>query len=245
MRPSLKILTLAGILLSSGLGSDQLWTAGAQTESKPAISPRGGLLASGEGYRFEVFLYQTGVRVFPLDDAGRAIDTSRLTGTATFYHPNAPARPWFSRRLHPEPVATGETPTSLDLNIGLASAPQKGASVAFEITGLPGQAGSTAMFKVPLEFIAPAAAQPAAPGVSTVAEPRYIHGPGYYGYGYYAYPGPETVPQPVQTTPSYLSTPWTYGDSGSMSGYTVGPGHRDWTAGRDLPLAKPWLRPMD
>lgn len=153
MRPSLKILTLAGILLSSCLGSDQLWTVGAQTESKPAISPRGGLLASSEEYRFKVFFYQTGVRVFPLDDAGRAIDTSRLTGTATFYHPNAPARPWFSRRLHPESVATGETPTSLDLNIGMAKAPQKGATVAFEITGLTGQAGSTAMFKVPLEFV--------------------------------------------------------------------------------------------
>ena len=142
-------------------------------------------------------------------------------GTATFYHPNAPERPWFSRPLHPEPTAAGQSPTSLDLIIGLSKAPQKGGAVVFEITGLPGKSGTQVTFKVPLEFVATATPATTAPEGSVSAGPRYIYGPGAYGYGYYAYPGPETLPQPAASTPTYCWHPdllglcrldeWSYG----------------------------------
>jgi hypothetical protein len=245
MRSTLKIVAMLGMVLASLVDLDRGALAGAQEETRVTRSARGGLLATVEGRQFEVFFSPNGVRVFPLIEAGAPINTSGLTGSATFYHPNAPTRPWFSRPLHPGPATVGQVPSSMDLDIGLAEAPQKGATVVVELVGLRSQTGSSVTFKVPLEFATTAAPLPTAPQVETASGPRYIYGPGYYGYGYYYYPGPATVPQPVQTTPSYRGTPWTYGGPGSTSGYTVGPGHRDWTSGRDLPLAKPWLRPMD
>ena len=184
-------------------------------------------------------------RVFPLDNSGSPVNTSRLVGNATFYHPNAPERPWFSRPLHPEPTAAGQSPTSLDLIIGLAKAPQKGGAVVFEITGLSGKSGSPVTFKVPLEFVATSTPATTGPEGSVSAEPRYIYGPGAYGYGYYAYPGPETLPQPAASMPTYAGTPTYSGPADSMSGHTVGWMHRDWSTGRDNALAKPWMRPKD
>jgi hypothetical protein len=82
------------------------------------------------------------------------------------------------------------------------------------------------------------AARSARGGAPTV--PRYTYGPGYYGYGYYEYTSP--APRSRPTGPhSYATTPGMFGPGGM----TVGPYHRDWTAGRSSPLAKPWLRPMD
>jgi hypothetical protein len=245
MRSTLKIVAMVGVVLTSLFGNDRIGLVGAQEQPKLTKSSRGGLLATADGHRFEVFFYPTGARVFPLDDAGGSVNTSRLAGSATFFHPDAPGRPWFSRPLHPEPVTAGQAPASLDLTIGLAKAPQKGATVAFEIVGLGGQTGATATFKVPLEFTTTTAPQPTAPQGEVTSGPRYIYGPGYYGYGYYAYPGPETVPQPAQETPGYYGTPSSYSSVGSMSGHTVGWMHRDWSTGRDSPLAKPWMRPRD
>jgi hypothetical protein len=187
-----------------------------------------------------VLFYPTGVRVFAQERAGAAIDSAKLGGSATFYHPNS-SKPWFARPLR----AANE---SLDLAVGLGHAPPSGARVAFEITGLPDPAAPEARFSVPLEFAPRATARSttAPPPVSGAAPgPRYVYAPGYYGYGYYAYPGPETVPEPAVGSPTYYGVPSRSSGRGPMSGHTVGPMHRDWATGRDLPLAKPWMNPRD
>lgn len=236
MRPALKFVVLAGVTLASVQRLVGTSPVDAQERPIAAKSARGGLIAKSEGVQFEVFFYPTGVRVFPTNASGGEIDASKLVTTATFYHPNAPDRPWFSRRLQ-------ATAQSADLVVGLAAAPPSGARVAFAVEGLP--SGKKAAFTVPLDFVAQAVTPPEAPAVATQPEPRYIYAPGYYGYGYYAYPGPESNPQPAATSPGYYGQASRYSGMGSMSDHTVGPGHRDWTTGRTSPLAKPWLKPMD
>ena len=109
MHQTLKVMPLASaLLLAAVLSTGQDALAGAQDESKPARSARGGLLAQSGQHQFEIFFYTTGLRVFPLNSAGTPIDVSHLTGTAMFYHPNSP-RPWFSRMLHVAPVTPGQT----------------------------------------------------------------------------------------------------------------------------------------
>ena len=107
MHQTLKVMPLASaLLLAAVLSTGQDCLARAQDESKPARSARGGLLAQSGQHQFEIFFYTTGLRVFPLNSVGRPIDASKLTGTATFYHPTSP-RPWFSRALHVAPVKIG------------------------------------------------------------------------------------------------------------------------------------------
>ncbi len=229
MRLELKAVVMAGVVLSTVLGPGGVGRGSAQVEIKPTRSARGGLIAKADTYQFEVFFYTTGVRIFPWDGAGAAVDASRLAGTATFYHPNSP-KPWFGRPLR-------GTPASLDLAIGLSDAPRSGAKVAFEITGLSGAAKSRTTFTLPLEFVT----QPTAPQGEVPIVPRYVYGLGDQGYGYYPYTSPATEAR-SSVRQSYMSSiPGMYGPGGM----TVGPGHRDWTTGRDSPLAKPWLRARD
>ena len=225
------VLLASVVVLAGSWGAARISAVGAQEEARAARSARGGLLAKTARHQFEVFFYPTGVRVLPGTAAGQPVDTSRATGTATFYHPNSPS-PWFTRPLR-------GTPGSLELAIGLGNAPQSGAKVAFEVTGL-GDA-TKATFTVPLEFVPQPAAEPAAPqgGVATV--PRYTYAPGYYGYGYYPCSSPNAASPAASTYHSYASPSGHYRDDGD----SVGPGHRDWSTGRDTPLAKPWMRPMD
>lgn len=230
MRPSLRAIALAGLGLASTWGILRAGKVDAQEQAKVAKSARGGLLARVEHHQFEVFFFPTGVRVFAQDHSGATLDATKLGATATFYHPNSP-QPWFARPLR-------GTSESLDLAIGLGNAPRSGAKVTFQVSALPG-GESVATFTVPLDFVPQPASQPSAPPAATTPSPRYVYVPGYHGYGYYAYPGPETMPQPAASSPRY------YGSSGSMSGHTVGPMHRDWATGRDLPLAKPWMKPRD
>jgi hypothetical protein len=220
----LAALLIAGLRVASGAGE----------EPQPVKSARGGHLVKTGRHQYEVFFYRTGVRVFPQDNAGAAVNASHLAGNATFYHPNSP-NPWFSRPLR-------GNPHSLDLAIGLTNAPQAGVEVAFEITGPSGTAESKATFTVPLEFVPqPTAAEPTAPqgGVSIV--PQYVYGLGSQGYGYYPYTSPATEAH-TSARQSYMSSiPGMFGPGGM----TVGPGHRDWSTGRDSPLAKPWMRATD
>lgn len=268
-RASVSLALAMGVFaLVDSRGTDLIGSAEAQAESKPVRSARGGLLAKAQHSQFEVFFYTTGLRVFPQDAAGEPLDAAKLTGTATFYHPNSP-KPWFVRPLRAPTATPGQAAASLDLVIGLGKVPPTGAKVMFEIAGLPDPAEPTVTFTVPFEFVknppqAPAT-HPMPPQGEVMLSPLYIYTPGYYGLGYYRYPGPETAP-PSRRGPAVPlsgygrvpsaspSSPIPYVSGGhavsilpstSGSNATVGPGHRDWTTGRDIPLAKPWLRPMD
>jgi hypothetical protein len=238
MRPSWKLAMLASIAMASTWAPGRTGLVDAQEETRLPKSSRGGLLAKSDGHQFEVLFFPTGVRVFPQNNAGAAVDASQLTGTATFYHPNS-SKPWFSRPLR-------GSPASLDLAVGLGNAPQAGAKVAFELTGLSGTPGSNVDFTVPLEFMPRAAgqptiAQPAAPGGGVPSVPRYTYGPGYRGYGYYEYTSPAAEPRAAGRQAYMSSIPGMYGPGGM----SVGPAHRDWSTGRDSPLAKPWMRAAD
>jgi hypothetical protein len=245
-----RLITTAVRGIVAIVGLTVVGMAGTLVASEPEKSARGGILAKTARHQFEVFFYTTGVRVFALDASGTQLDASRLTGLATFYHPNSP-NAWFSRPLHPTASGTAGTLASLELAVGLSNAPAKGGRVAFEISGLSDADETKAAFTVPLEFNTASAAQPApvvrtSPGGGATV-PRYLYGPGYYGYGYYEYTSPGTqVPSSVTRSGgagvhSYAASPGMYGPDGM----TVGAYHRDWSTGRSSPIAKPWLRPMD
>ena len=227
MRSVLKTIVILGGLLTSLFGLDRARLVGAEQETKVSHSRRGGILVAAEGHRFEVFFYPTGVRVFPLDAAGNAVDTSRLTASVTVSYPGAPPEHSLPRPLHPVPTDTGAAPSSLVASIGLADAPEKATTVVFEIIGLSGTTASTATFRVPLEFVAKAAAT----DTNISSEPRKIARLGYDGNRpdvaseprTLPQPAdrpdvvsePRTLPQPAEATPAYVGTPMNSGSSTS------------------------------
>jgi len=154
MRPASKFVTWAvGVFtLANTWGPSPIGSVMAQEDSKPARSARGGELAKIGARQFEVFFYTTGLRVLLRDSAGAPIGASKLTGTATFYHPNSP-QPWFERKLASSAASPGQVSESLDLAINLSTVPPSGARVAFEIAGLPDPASPTAKFTVPFQFV--------------------------------------------------------------------------------------------
>jgi hypothetical protein len=233
MRSSMIWTLFAGVLLAGTWG---LSSYGQGDVTKAVKTARGGLLVTTPQHQFEVFFFRTGVRVFPQTGAGQPVDITGATGTATFYHPNSP-QPWFSRPL----IAKPGQPGSLDLAIGLTNAPASGAKVEFEVTGLAGAGDAAAKFNVPLEFVQQTASRTTAPQGNVASVPRYTYVPGYYGYRYYPYSSPTAASLPASAYYGYASPSQHYRGDGD----SVGPGHRDWSTGRDSPLAKPWLRPMD
>ena len=240
-----KMLSLASVLmLGVAMPVAHFTVARAQDETKPSKSARGGLLVKTAKNQFEVFFYSTGLRLFPLDSAGHLIDASKIAATATFYHPNSP-KPWFTRPLQGKAASVGHPPESLDLVIGLSTVPPKGAKVTFEIAGLSDSEDSTAAFTVPVEFVAaPVATSPVPPPAVTQAQPNYVYGPGYTGFGYYQYPGPQAVPAATSAPRVY-----NYPTSGRQSSGGGPHSTRDWSTGRSYQsgglISKPWLRPMD
>jgi hypothetical protein len=250
MRSVLKTIVILGGLLTSLFGLDRARLAGAEQETKVSHSRRGGILVAAEGHRFEVFCYPTGVRVFPIDAAGNAVDTSRLTASVTVSHPGAPPERSLSRPLHRVPTETGAAPSSLVASIGLADAPEKTTTVGFEIIGLSGTTASTAAFKIPLEFVAKAAATntptPTPTPTNTFSESRQIASLGPDGNRPDVVSGPRTLTQPAAATPAYAATRITSGSGTSKNATSAGLGQYDWTTGRNnLPLSKPWLPPKN
>jgi hypothetical protein len=218
-----------------------LGCVGLAVAQEPARSARGGALAKVGGYQFEVFFYPTGLRVFPTDAAGAAVDTSKISATITFYHPNS-RDPWFSRPLV---APAGAGATSLDLLINLATVPPTGARAEFEVAGLPGGADTPATFTVPIAFInasgTAASAQPAVPQGTAAAQPAFVFGSGAAGFGYYSYAGPQGAPPPA-STPTTLTAPARTASRPTSS--TSSGSFRDWSTGRNnMRLAKPWLSP--
>ena len=238
MRTS-KIMAWAGALMLGGItGIEPFRPVAAQDVPSSAKTARGGLLAKTEHYQFEVFFYRTGLRVFPQSVHGTPVDVSKLTGTATFSLPGAPEP--FVYTLKGASAAGGRGPESLDLGLDLSKVPAAGSKVAFEIGGLGAHAGGHVSFTVPFELV-PSLAEPRpspsmghAPGAPS---PRFIYGQGYYGQGYYQQ---SEQAAPVARSPSH-STYTVPSSSGSFSGGSHP--FRDWSTGRDIPLAKPWMRP--
>ncbi len=237
MRLSPKLLMVAaGVFVASGLAG-QITSTPAQESPPVTRSARGGLMTSTKKFKFETFFFTTGARVIPMNDQGVAIDPSRLTAKATFYHPNSP-KVWFIRELKPVALSPSKPPSSLEISIGLDNAPASGGHVTFEVAGLPDLGDPNATFTVPLEFygaqpVTASISQPPQPGMPSV--PRFVYSSGSAGYGYYEYTSTTQMnASPVYATPSHSA-----GDG------SVGYGHRDWSSGRDSPLAKPWLRSID
>lgn len=145
--PRFAAWTVAAIIAVVGLDRGHARQAPAHTRS-----PRGGTLVRTQHYRFEVFGYPTGLRVFVSDKDGAAMNAAALSGTATFFHPNSP-RPWFSRPLQPSPSQPHAAAESLDLAMNLASVPASDASVKIEIGGLPDPKEPSTRFTVPFLFV--------------------------------------------------------------------------------------------
>ena len=238
MRGVLKTVAMGGVVLASLAGPGMTCRGDAPDETKIIKSPRGGILATVEEHRFEVFFYPTGVRVFPLDRAGKPVDASQLSGHATFYHPNDPDTPWFTRPLHAAAPTSSRLATSLDLRVGLVEAPRKGATVHFEIVGLESKNSSTADFTVPLSFAA-APSPKAVVAAGAVARETAAAGESAPTRAAFA---SMATPAPAVTPLSYVPAA-AFPASDETDGYrTFGTRHRDWTTGRtNLPLSRPWL----
>ena len=99
-------------------------------------------------YHFEVVFAKDGLKVYPRSHEDQPVDASRLTGTATFYHPNSP-KPWFERKLAPTAASPGKAPSLIGTAIDLSKIPATGAKVEFKVDGLPEPAETTAGFSVP------------------------------------------------------------------------------------------------
>jgi hypothetical protein len=153
------------VALAVGLGA--AGPAGAH-DGHDHTGPHGGTLAKAGSRYFEVSFAKTGLKLYPLSPDERPVDASRLTGTATFYHPNSP-NPWFQRPLRPAAVAPGQAPTFLDLALDLSTVPATGAKITFEIAGLPDPTAPSASFTVPFALPAPTLAVAGATEADNVA----------------------------------------------------------------------------
>ncbi len=119
-------------------------------------APHGGTLAKSGNSHFEVVFAKTGLNIYPLTADHKPVDASKLSGTATFYHPNAPNKPWFEMPIRPVAAPAGQTPSTLGLAVDLSTVPATGAKVVFAISGLSDPAATTASFTVPIAMAAEA-----------------------------------------------------------------------------------------
>jgi len=160
------IITFATALaLGLGLHSE----AAAQEGHDHGAAPHGGTLELTKHHRFEVVFTVVGFKVYPYGMEGKPLDTTKLSGKATFYHPNSP-KPWFDRPLSAAAVSPGQAPVSLDQNIDLSKVPTNGAKVTFEITGLLDPDELTASFTIPFTLTqSPPAAVSARPAPAPAA----------------------------------------------------------------------------
>ena len=244
MRCSLMSVVVSGMVCACLAGPGMVRRGNAQDEPKIIWSSRGGMLTTVEGHRFEVFFYPTGVRVFPMDETGKPMDVRRLSGQATFFHPNDPDTPWFVRPLRPTEPRPDHPARSLDLSIGLASVPRQGATVQFEILGLESPNASTADFRIPLRFVADPqgrreeAVRLRLDETATIAEssPRVVVARTTFASS--PTPRPAVAPL-IFVLPTIVPVTETIEDFSSF-----GTRNRDWSTGRtNLPLSRPWLYP--
>lgn len=145
-----RLATFAGsFALAFGLSG----IASADDDHKHGAPLHGGKVAMTKEYHFEAVFAKDGLKVYPRDHGDQPIDASRLTGTATFYHPNSP-KPWFERKLAPAAASPGGTPSSVTAAVDLGKVPASGAKVEFKVEGLPDPAETKASFTVPFALAA-------------------------------------------------------------------------------------------
>ncbi len=118
-------------------------------QHKHGAPMHGGKVTMTDEYHFEVVFAKERLTVYPRSHEDKPLDASRLSGTATFYHPNAPSKAWFERKLTPTPASPGQASSSIGLAIDLSKVPATGVKVAFVVDGLPEKAEPTATFTVP------------------------------------------------------------------------------------------------
>jgi hypothetical protein len=135
-------------MLGSALALNLGVTAHADDPHKHGAPMHGGKVAMTKEYHFEAVFAKTGLKVFPRTHEDKPIDASRLTGTATFYHPNSP-KPWFELKLAATAASTDKAASSVGAAIDLSKVPASGAKVEFKIEGLPEAAEPMATFTVP------------------------------------------------------------------------------------------------
>ena len=142
---SRRFATFAGSLaLGLGLGG----IAPADDGHKHGAPLHGGKVAMTKEYHFEAVFAKDGLKVYPRSHEDQPLDASRLTGTATFYHPSSP-KPWFERKLAPTAASPGRAPASIGSEVDLSKVPATGVKVEFKVEGLPEPAETTAGFTVP------------------------------------------------------------------------------------------------
>ena len=133
---------------AAGLALGLLGTARAHDGHEHGAPLHGGKVAMTKEYHFEAVFAKDGLKLYPRTHEDKPLDVSRLTGTATFYHPNSP-KPWFERKLAPTAASPGKVPSSIGADIDLSKVPAAGAKVAFKVEGLPEPAETTATFTMP------------------------------------------------------------------------------------------------
>jgi hypothetical protein len=165
-----KFFAAFGAVLALGLA-----TVGVlQAQDGRGTAPHGGTLETTKHYQFEVVFAAGGFGVYPYGMDGKPLDATKLSGKATFYHPNSP-QPWFDRPLSPAAATPGQAPASLDCRINLNTVPTQGAKAAFEINGLPDPAEPASVFTVPVALRpAPVALRPAPVAVRPAPAPAAI-----------------------------------------------------------------------
>ena len=143
--PSLPSLALIGSALLFGAGVP----AAADDGHKHGAPLHGGKVAMTDEYHFEAVFTKDGLKVYPRTHEDKPLDTAKLAGTATFYHPTAPKKPWFEQKLTPPAAKAGEASSSLSASVDLSKVPATGTTVTFKIRGLPEAAQPEATFTVP------------------------------------------------------------------------------------------------
>lgn len=149
-----KSLAVLGVSLVLGLGSAGPSKAQDGHEHKHGAPLHGGKVAMTQEYHFEVVFAKDGLKVYPRTHEDKPIDASRLTGTASFYHPNSP-KPWFERKLAATAASPGQAASSIGTTIDLSKVPATGAKVEFKVDGLPEAAEPTATFTVAFALASP------------------------------------------------------------------------------------------
>lgn len=126
--------------------------AGAHDGHDHGGAQHGGVAAKTKRHRFEAVFTNKGATLFVYDADHKPVGIAGLSASATFYHPNAPDKPWFTRELKAGQTSTGQGAGSLSVPVDLSSAPDKGVKVAFRVAGLSDPAEPEAVFTVPLAF---------------------------------------------------------------------------------------------